>query len=246
MLKRFLGAGLGWAFGGPIGGILGWWIAGKFGDSNKERGSFFERNQSTKSTSSDFMVATLILASAVIKADNKILKAEIEFVKKFLLKYFPVSSVNEMMMFLRDIQTKDYSLSEVAGQINQNMNLEEKLHVLHFLFSISKADNEVHPNELKVIREIAGLLFIPSNVFQSIKSMYERTSGGDSLANAYEILGVKPDDSNEVIKKKFRDLSLKYHPDRVMHLGEEIKKNAEEKFKVISEAYEIIRREKKF
>ena len=243
MLKRFLGAGLGWAFGGPIGGILGWWLAGKL-DRNQNKQAFFQRNEHTKSTSSDFMVATLILASTVMKADKKILKSEIEFVKKFLLKYFPHSSVQEMMIFLRDIQDKDYSLDEVCAQINQNMNLEEKIHVLHFLFSISKADNEMHSDELKMIDRISYLLKIPANLVNSIKAMY-LSNGTNTSEGAYKILGVSKKDSLEVIKKKFRSLSLKYHPDRVAHLGEEVKKNAEEKFKKISDAYETIRRDKK-
>ncbi len=241
MLKRFLGAGLGWAFGGPIGGILGWWLAGKIGNQSNQQ-NFFSRNQNSQSTSSDFMVATLILASEVIKADNRVVKSEIDFVKSFLLKYFPASSVQEMMLFLKEIQNRSYSLGEVCEQINGNMNLEEKIHILHFLFSISKSDNEVHPQELKVIEDIARYLNIPPNVIQSIKAMY----GQSDTTSAYAILGVKQADDIETIKKRFRDLSFKYHPDRVAHLGEEIRKNAEEKFKTISDAYEKIRKERKF
>ncbi len=244
MLKKFLGAGLGWAFGGPIGGILGWWLAGKL-DRKQNAQTYFERSPHSKSTSSDFMVATLILASEVMKADRKIVKSEIEFVKKFLLKHFPPSSVQEMMLFLKEIQDKSYSLNEICEQINGNMNLEERIHILHFLFSISKADGEVHPSEIKMLDEIAYFLKVPADLVNSIKAMYLR-SGANTIEQAYEILGVSPKDNAETIKKRFRSLSLKYHPDRVAHLGEEIKKNAEEKFKKISDAYEMIRRDKKF
>ena len=51
----------------------------------------------------------------------------------------------------------------------------------------------------------------------------------------YAALGVTKNATDKEIKKAFRDLSLKYHPDR-----NEGNKEAEEKFKVIAEAYEVL------
>lgn len=53
----------------------------------------------------------------------------------------------------------------------------------------------------------------------------------------YEVLGVHKNASLDEIKKAYRELALKFHPDRVPH---EQKKEAEEKFKDISEAYAIL------
>src|SRR3990167_9459801 len=53
----------------------------------------------------------------------------------------------------------------------------------------------------------------------------------------YEILGVPKDADLQAIKKKYRSLALKHHPDRV---PEEQKKEAEEKFKELSEAYGVL------
>lgn len=53
----------------------------------------------------------------------------------------------------------------------------------------------------------------------------------------YEILGVNRNANSDDIKKVYRNLALKYHPDRVPH---EQKKEAEERFKEISEAYEVL------
>ena len=53
----------------------------------------------------------------------------------------------------------------------------------------------------------------------------------------YEILGVQKSASLDEIRKSYRELALRYHPDRVPH---EQKKEAEEKFKEISEAYAVL------
>ena len=53
----------------------------------------------------------------------------------------------------------------------------------------------------------------------------------------YEILGVAKDASVSDIKKKYRSFALKFHPDRV---PQEQKKEAEEKFKELSEAYGVL------
>ncbi|MCX5711652.1 MAG: molecular chaperone DnaJ [Candidatus Omnitrophica bacterium] len=58
-----------------------------------------------------------------------------------------------------------------------------------------------------------------------------------SKRDYYEILGVKKNTSLDDIRKAYREMALRYHPDRVPH---EQKKEAEEKFKEISEAYAIL------
>lgn len=57
------------------------------------------------------------------------------------------------------------------------------------------------------------------------------------MKNYYDILGVKKTATEDEIKKAFKKLSLKYHPDRHVNDSEEEKKRSEEKFKEINEAY---------
>ncbi|MCD6205093.1 MAG: J domain-containing protein [Candidatus Marinimicrobia bacterium] len=84
-------------------------------------------------------------------------------------------------------------------------------------------------------------LGISARDHESIKSIFVKSNN-----QAYEILNVKPDDDIEVIKKAYRDLAVKYHPDKVANLGPEIQSLAEEKFKAINDAYQKIRKERGF
>ena len=55
----------------------------------------------------------------------------------------------------------------------------------------------------------------------------------------YTVLGVDRNASPEDIKKAYRQLVNKYHPDKVAHLGNEFQKLADKRFKEIQEAYPI-------
>ncbi|MBW1956146.1 MAG: DnaJ domain-containing protein [Deltaproteobacteria bacterium] len=73
----------------------------------------------------------------------------------------------------------------------------------------------------------------------------ERTTGtrgesGSRATDPYTVLGVRPGASSEEIKKAYRELANKYHPDKVDHLGEEFKALAAKRFKEIQSAYEIL------
>jgi len=65
----------------------------------------------------------------------------------------------------------------------------------------------------------------------------KETDTTDSPKDPYTVLNVPNDASSEEIKKAYRELANKYHPDKVLHLGEEFRKLAEKRFKEIEKAY---------
>ena len=88
---------------------------------------------------------------------------------------------------------------------------------------------------------MAGYLGISSRDYESIKAMFY-----NSEDNAYKILEIEKTASVDEIKKAYRKMAKKYHPDRVIHLGEEHQKGAEEKFKQVQEAYEELQKKRGF
>jgi DnaJ like chaperone protein len=62
--------------------------------------------------------------------------------------------------------------------------------------------------------------------------------------SSYKILEIEPAATDEEVKKAYRRMAMKYHPDKVSHLGDEFRKTADEKFKSVNEAYEKIKKER--
>lgn len=73
------------------------------------------------------------------------------------------------------------------------------------------------------------------------KGSEEEASTRTTANDPYTVLGVPRDASAEEIKRAYRELANKYHPDKVTHLGDEFRKLAEERFKEIQEAYQKLK-----
>jgi DnaJ like chaperone protein len=233
---KWLGGGLGWVLGGPIGGLLGF-IAGSMLDS------FTVIKQQTflpgTTTGGDFFVSLLVLSAAVMKADRKVLKSELDFVRHFFSQQLGAARSQQYMLLLRDILQKEYSLHDVCEQIRHFMEMPLRLQMLHYLFGIAQADGHVDASEVEVIRKISNYLGIAPSDYESIKAMFVKDS-----KSAYKILEITSDANDEEVKKAYRRMALKYHPDKVSHLGEEVQKAAKEKFQKLNNAYETIKKER--
>jgi DnaJ like chaperone protein len=236
---KWLGSGLGWAFGGPLGGVLGFALGSMFDAASitvKEGDSPFISNAPH---AGDFAASLLVLSAAVMKSDGKTLKSELDYVKRFLEHQFGEKHAQQQILMLKEILKQDIPLQDVCYQIRQYMPQAERLQLLHYLFGISKADGHVHESELSTIAAISGYLGINSADFNSLKAMYFRDSGSD-----YKILEIEPTASDEELKKAYRRMAVKFHPDKVAALGDDVQHAAQEKFKKVKEAYENIKRQR--
>jgi DnaJ like chaperone protein len=62
----------------------------------------------------------------------------------------------------------------------------------------------------------------------------------------YEVLGVEESATDDEVKKAYRKLAVRYHPDKVASMGEEFQKGAKEKFQRLQEAYDNIKKSRGF
>ena len=234
---KWLGGGLGFVMGGPIGGLLGF-LVGSMVDSTSVYTSTYSPGQ-VRTTQGDFGVSLLVLIAAVMKADGKVVKSELDYVKQFFLRQFGRESAAEASIMLRDLLKKDIPIRDVCQQIGRNMDYSSRLQLLHLLFNISIADGVVQPSEQDIVEKISGYLLISSTDFISIKNMFVPETD-----SALKILEIERSASDEDIKKAYRKMAMKYHPDKVSQLGEDYRKSAEEKFRKVNEAYEKIKKER--
>jgi DnaJ like chaperone protein len=237
MFGKWLGGGLGFAMGGPIGGMLGF-LVGSMIDSTTDQ-SVSTSSKNVRTSQGDFSMSLLILVAAVMKADGKVVKSELDYVKQFFIRQFGQESAKEALLTLKDILKQDIPVRDICIQIGRNMDYSSRLQLLHLLFNISIADTTIHPLELELIAKISGAMGVASNDFLSIKNMFIPETD-----SAYKILEIEPATTNDEVKKAYRKMAMKYHPDKVSHLGEEFRKTADEKFKKVNEAYERIKRER--
>ena len=64
------------------------------------------------------------------------------------------------------------------------------------------------------------------------------------MKDLYDIIGVSKNASNDEIKRAYRKMANKYHPDKVSHLGKEMQAAAEEKFKAVNNAYQQLKKDR--
>ncbi len=244
---KWLGAGAGFTMGGPIGAIIGFAV-GSFIDGvsvedfTEEQRDYQRQSQPQKrgrATSGDFEITLLILASVVIKADGKVDQRELDYVRMHFVEMYGKERANHAFKLFGGIIKKEISTRQVCLQIRQHMSHSSRLQLLHFLFGIAKADGQVTSPEEEEIRKIAGYLYINDHDYLSIKAMFY-----DESDSAYKILEITKLATNDELKKGYRKMAKKYHPDKLEGLGDEHKNGAKEKFQRIQAAYEQIKKER--
>ena len=237
--KKLFWGGLGWVFAGPIGAILGYTYA----SINQQNQSWNQQSNNSsyrmKTKPGDFVISVMVLLAKVMKADGKLLKSELDYVKTFLKQQFGVEQTRELMILFKDILEQDYPLRDVCRQIQKSMDHPSRLELIHILYGLSASDGDIHPKEVIIIKSIANYLNISNRDYESIRA----TFANDREA-PYRILEASQNASDNEIKRSYRKMANKYHPDKVSHLGEEMQKLAKEKFQAVNDAYQQIKKER--
>jgi DnaJ like chaperone protein len=236
---KWIGGGLGWAVGGPLGAIFGFMIGSVF-DGTSVRTSDYPGASRGQTTPGGYVMSLLVLIAAVMKADGRVLRSELDYVKKFLVQNFGHDTAQEALKMLQDLLKQNIPVTDVCRQIEHHMNYSSRLQLMHFLFGVAHADGKVDPIELQLIEKMCLSMGISPSDFESVKAMFVKDANA-----AYKILEIDPSASNEEIKKAYRRMAMKYHPDKVSHLGEDFQKAAKDKFQKVNQAYQTIKEERK-
>ena len=233
-LGKWIAGALGWAFLGPIGGILAFYFA-----SMAEEASYVQGEQARlQGQRNSFLMSLLVLSAAVIKADGKTTSQELATMRSFFTRNFGAQAGGEAEEIVKELLTKEYNLYEVCGQIRSYMDYHQRLQLYHYLVALGACDG-LHQREIDILETIATYIGLSNAEVDSIFAQFRPSNDSD-----YRILEIEPNATDEEVKKAYRKMAIKYHPDKVATLGEDVQKAAEEKFKAVNQAYEAICKER--
>jgi DnaJ like chaperone protein len=242
--SKWIGGGLGFTILGPIGGIIGFAVGAMLdhmsGPAQEEPTAQRHGPGAQHATGGDLAVSLVVLTAAIMKADGRVTQRELDHVRRFLSQQFGAARAGELLILLRDVLRREIRLHEVCLQMRQHMPHPVRLQLMHYLIGLAHADGQVDRSEVDMLRTIAHGLGISDKDLGSLSAMFRQS---DPNA-AYDVLEIAPSATEEEVKKAYRRMAMKYHPDKVAQLGEEVQKAAHEKFKKVQEAYEAIQKER--
>lgn len=246
VVYRFPGAIAGFFLGSFIDQLNGKKNGKRFGQGSTGGGfsDIFEQ-QSTRGTTvspADFELNLLSLASFVIKADGKVSQSELDYVRLYFVQAYGKDRANATFKVFNDVvKRRDVDARRIGMMLRARTRYESRLQILHFLFNIANADGHITTAEVQVIQQLAGYLSIEMRDFNSIKAMFFKNPD-----SAYKILEIDKSATDAEIKKAYRTMVKKYHPDKLVDMDEAYRKGAEEKFRSVQEAYEQLQKERGF
>lgn len=242
--SKWIGGGLGWAFGGPIGGLVGFAVGAMLdhmqGPADEPTVEQRRVHGTGSTTGGDLTMSLVVLIAALMKADGKVTQSELDDVRRFFVRQFGQQQAGQLLIVLRDVLKRDIPVHQVCDQIRHNMPHAVRLQLLHYLIGLAHADGSVHRAERDLLKRMAQDMGISEKDLGSISAMFR---SADPSA-AYEILEITNTATDDEVKKAYRRMAMKFHPDKVAQLGEDVQKAAGEKFKKVQEAYETIQRER--
>jgi DnaJ like chaperone protein len=193
-----------------------------------------------RASTHDVPTMLMALSAAVMTADGKVTKGELDYVKAFFRQQFGNQFNQRHLQVLKQfLDSGSIPLQQICQDIRTRLQPEVRIQLIHYLFGIAKADGHVAESEMVTIQSISDLLGLPRMEFESVKNMFYRNTDSD-----YKVLGVESTATDDEIKKAYRQMAIKFHPDKVASMGEEFQKGAKEKFQKIQEAYEAIKKQR--
>ncbi|RMF18578.1 MAG: co-chaperone DjlA [Gammaproteobacteria bacterium] len=255
---KVLGGALGAAMGGPLGALIGAGVGHIWDRGLSDTDAWAVQRQ--ERIQAAFFSALFSVLGHLAKADGRVSEDEIRMASLLMDE---LDLDDEQKAFARNLfregKADDFDLDAVVDQFRAEAG--RRATVLHFfmeqLMTLALADGELHPSEQTVLLRVAERLGFSRGHFEALLAMVVARRGyryhhgeqvsmscrEDTLAAAYQVLGVSPDASDEEVRKAYRRQISRHHPDKLIAKGvpEEAIRLANETTHKIREAYEQIR-----
>jgi len=243
---KILGGTIGFALGGPLGAIAGAVFGHAFDSSARDlqenQTPYFTRLEASQLA---FFVSAFSMLAKLTQADGRVSHAEIDTIEGFAtrdLRLSPEDKAVALNIFRAALESPA-SFDDFAVQFYGHFQGQPRLieMMIDILLRVSVADGELNSTEERLILSAVRIFRLSEQRYKEIRSAY---AGADDAG--YQVLGCRPDDSDEIIKQRYRKLVQEYHPDKIASKGlpDEFIQLAHEKFREIQNAYEVIKKER--
>ena len=226
-------------------GIAAFWA---FTYYMKRQVSAYEKSQTETHNTFVFLLVNILVKVAQI--DGTVTRDEVKTIRHFF-QYNLHYSQNQLYWvkeLIKEALASTVSIESLLQEFRQKFAYEPRLILLELIYQVLYSNEKVSESELQFVRNIGEYLEISAYDQRSTEAKYKAGYRGTAQAEEigedkhYAILGLSQDAEFPEIKAAYRKLSMKYHPDKVGHLGDEFKEVAEEKMKEINNAYEYLKR----
>ena len=249
-----IGVGIGALFGGPIGAAVGAAIGASLENKNSEKTI---NNSNENKPELIFIVTLASMMAKMAKADGVITESEATQISELLDELeFSDKERDLAIEAFKNAKDDAYSIYDYAQQYKDIADYELQEFLYSILWLISISDGEIHQNEEVILRNILEYLDLPQSKFHEYWDKHNKRDTNSEtqqetkisvLEECYVVLGCNPDDSMQIIKKRYRELISEYHPDKIQSKGlpDSFIKFATEQMQKINFAYDTIKSHKK-
>ena len=242
-MGKLVGGTIGFALGGPLGAIFGAAFGHAFdtgteidSSSSRQRLSSVEQHQLT------FFVAAFSMLAKLAQSDGRVSQEEIDSIEDFMERdlHLTADSRHAAINIFRTALNAPGTFDEFARQFYSQFHRQPQMLelMIDILLRVSVADGSMTRGEEDLILSAVSIFNFSRSRYDQLKSQYAKTAD-----TAYAVLGCSPDDTDEQVKRCYRQRVQEYHPDKIAAKGlpDEFTRFAQDKFREIQEAWEQIK-----